>query len=137
MRKLGRGQSATFCVSPEMQRRIRTICSVEPSQAIAVIDVLEWAISETWDEEVRSMPLWENQDVRHLYQETVWNHAARKGKFTQKMPKITSNQKPRRWSIDIGRSQLQQRRSFLDLPPSWTSLPQTGISPVLGRRSLS
>ncbi|KAK0738067.1 hypothetical protein B0T18DRAFT_394422 [Schizothecium vesticola] len=84
MRKLGRGQSVTFCVSPEMQRRIRTTCSVEPSQAIAVIDVLEWAISETWDEEVRSMPLWENQGVRHLYQETVWNHAAREGKFTQK-----------------------------------------------------
>lgn len=83
MRKLGRGQSVTFCVSPEMQKRIRTTCSAEPSRPIAVIDVLEWAISETWDEEVRSMPLWENQGIRHLYQETVWNRAAREGKFTQ------------------------------------------------------
>lgn len=83
MRKLGRGQSVTFCVSPEMQRRIRTTCSVAPSQPIAVIDVLEWAISETWDEEVRSMPLWENQGVRHLYQETVWDRAAREETFTQ------------------------------------------------------
>lgn len=66
-----------------MQKRIRTTCSAEPLRAIAVIDVLEWAISETWDEEVRSMPLWENQGLRHLYQETIWDRAVREGKFTQ------------------------------------------------------
>lgn len=83
MRKLGRGQSVTFCVSPEMQRRIRTACSLESSDTIAVMDVLEWAISETWEEEARSIPLWEAQGIRHLHQETVWNRAAQEGKFTQ------------------------------------------------------
>ncbi|KAK1833383.1 hypothetical protein QBC39DRAFT_424743 [Podospora conica] len=84
MRKLGRGQSVTFCISPEMQRRIRATCSADPSQAIAVMDVLEWAITETWNEEVRSIPLWENQGVRHLYQETVWDRADLEGKFSQR-----------------------------------------------------
>ena len=71
MRKLGHGQSVTFCVSQEMQKRIRTTCGVDPSHGIAVVDVLEWAISETWEEEARSIPLWENQGIRHLYQETI------------------------------------------------------------------
>lgn len=84
MRKLGHGQSVTFCVSQEMQKRIRTTCGVDPSQSIAVVDVLEWAISETWEEEVRSIPLWENQGIRHLYQETIWDRVARKKNFSQR-----------------------------------------------------
>ncbi|KAK0723613.1 hypothetical protein B0T26DRAFT_811927 [Lasiosphaeria miniovina] len=84
MRKLGHGQSVTFCVSQEMQKRIRTTCSVDPSHSIAVVDVLEWAISETWEEEVRSIPLWENQGIRHLYQETIWDRVARQKNFSQR-----------------------------------------------------
>jgi len=84
MRKLGHGQSVTFCVSQEMQKRIRTTCGADPSQSIAVVNVLEWAISETWEEEVRSIPLWENQGIRHLYQETIWDRVARKKKFSQR-----------------------------------------------------
>jgi hypothetical protein len=67
-----------------MQKRIRTTCGVDPSRSIAVVDVLEWAISETWEEEVRSIPLWENQGIRHLYQETIWDRVAGQKKFSQR-----------------------------------------------------
>ncbi|KAK1760199.1 hypothetical protein QBC47DRAFT_427171 [Echria macrotheca] len=82
MRKLGQGQSVTFCVSPEMQNRIRETQDLLPTQPIDVGDIVAWAVSETWDEAVRSVPLWAAQGIRHLYQETIWDRARRSGGFS-------------------------------------------------------
>lgn len=73
MRKLGRGQSVTFCVSPEMSKRIRRVKNLDDTTRIGVSDVIAWAISETWDEAVRSVPLWATQGVRHERQEAIWH----------------------------------------------------------------
>ena len=75
MRKLGRGQSVTFCVSPEMARRIRRVKKLDNAVRIGVADVIDWAISETWDKAVRSVPLWATQGVRHERQEAIWKRA--------------------------------------------------------------
>lgn len=35
--------------------------------------MLCWAVSETWHETERSIPLWELQALRHQRQEVIWN----------------------------------------------------------------
>ncbi|KAK3987282.1 hypothetical protein QBC44DRAFT_127707 [Cladorrhinum sp. PSN332] len=82
MRKLGQGQSVTFIVSPEMQKRIRAIRNMGGEQPLTVADVIAWAISETWDEAVRSVPLWASQGVRHIRQEAIWRKAESQGVFS-------------------------------------------------------
>lgn len=84
MRKLGNGQSVTFCVSPEMQKRIRTLANVSNDRALTVTDILVCAIAETWDDGQRSIPLWATQGIRHQYQEVVWKRADRNGRLSQK-----------------------------------------------------
>ncbi|KAH6623091.1 hypothetical protein F5144DRAFT_623147 [Chaetomium tenue] len=76
MRKLGQGQSVTFCVSPEMQKRIRTLAKLQDdTRALTVTDILICAIAETWDDAHRSLPLWVTQGIRHQHQEVVWEEA--------------------------------------------------------------
>lgn len=84
MRKLGQGQSVTFIVSPEMQKRIRAIRNITNGRPLVVSDIIAWAIWETWNEEERSIPLWANQGIRHIRQETIWKDANlnNKGKFS-------------------------------------------------------
>ncbi|KAK3374532.1 hypothetical protein B0T24DRAFT_577590 [Lasiosphaeria ovina] len=82
MRKLGRGQSVSFVVSPEMQKRIRAVRSVARERPLGVADVIAWAISETWDQTVRSVPLWAVQGIRHIRQETIWERVEERGVFS-------------------------------------------------------
>ncbi|KAB5581227.1 hypothetical protein GE09DRAFT_1256561 [Coniochaeta sp. 2T2.1] len=81
VRKLGQGQSVTFIVSPEMRKRIRVIRNTTNGRALTVRDVLAWAISKSWDEAARSVPLWATQGKRHLRQEEIWNQADDPGGF--------------------------------------------------------
>ncbi|KAK3312595.1 hypothetical protein B0H66DRAFT_607658 [Apodospora peruviana] len=55
MRKLGRGQS------------------------LPNTDFIAWVISETWDETVRSVPLWATQGIRHARQEAIWKRVEENG----------------------------------------------------------
>ncbi|KAK4449026.1 hypothetical protein QBC34DRAFT_351713 [Podospora aff. communis PSN243] len=82
MRKLGRGQSVTFIVSPEMQQRIRAVRNMAPNLPLGVADVISWAISETWDEMVRSVLLWAAQGIRHIRQEKIWKRVEEQGVFS-------------------------------------------------------
>ncbi|KAK4459473.1 hypothetical protein QBC42DRAFT_299412 [Cladorrhinum samala] len=82
MRKLGQGQSVTFVVSTEMQKRIRAIRNLGSERRLTVADVIAWAISETWDETVRSVPLWAAQGMRHIRQEAIWRKAEQQGCFS-------------------------------------------------------
>ncbi len=82
MRKLGAGQSVTFCVSPEMRKRIRSLGKVDDSRQLTVNDVLVCAIAETWDDAHRSVPLWATQGIRHQHQEVVWDRVSRTGELS-------------------------------------------------------
>jgi hypothetical protein len=44
MRKLGKGQSVVFCISDEVQTKIRTVCEKRPEHPIEVSDVLVWSV---------------------------------------------------------------------------------------------
>lgn len=81
MRKLGNGQSVTFCVSPEMQRRIRCFGNLDVSRSLTVSDILLFAIAETWDDARRSVPLWATQGIRHQHQEVAWSRVDETGEL--------------------------------------------------------
>ncbi len=75
MRKLGKGQSVVFCVPEEIRTKI-LMRKIKPDAAdIDISDVLNWAISETWIEMQRSMPLWAVQGRRFEYQSALWADA--------------------------------------------------------------
>ncbi|KAI1428155.1 hypothetical protein F5Y12DRAFT_790732 [Xylaria sp. FL1777] len=72
MRKLGKGQSVVFCVSAEIQTKIEECTAIPAGAAIGVRDVLHWAISETFTETKRNIPLWAAQGDRFSRQEELW-----------------------------------------------------------------
>lgn len=72
LRKLGRGQSVVFCVSAEIRDKIQAVTAIQSAAAIEVKHVLHWAISETFAEAERSMPLWAAQGDRFLRHEEHW-----------------------------------------------------------------
>ncbi|KAK4466142.1 hypothetical protein QBC42DRAFT_330868, partial [Cladorrhinum samala] len=132
MRKLGHGQTVTFCISGEMQKRIREFCKVNLDQPISVSDVLTFSISETWNEIQRNIPLWAIQGIRHQRQESIWARASETGELTsrdvrnylepeaqsieQRYPPA-SNQTPQTLEsrFEEAVSQLPSRREQLDL----------------------
>ncbi|KAK4175214.1 hypothetical protein QBC36DRAFT_355360 [Triangularia setosa] len=71
MRKLGNGQAVTFCLSPEMQKRIRDFEHMDISRPITIMHILAFAISETLDDAHRSVPLWATQGLRHQRQQEI------------------------------------------------------------------
>ncbi|KAL4749322.1 hypothetical protein BDW72DRAFT_214126 [Aspergillus terricola var. indicus] len=77
MRKLGKGQSVVFCVPQEIESKILSIVGKPNGQDIDVSDVLRWAISETWVDMQRSIPLWAIQGERFERQNNLWNSARR------------------------------------------------------------
>jgi hypothetical protein len=84
MRKLGKGQSVVFCIPGEIQTKIRERIGMSKTSEIGVSDVLAWAISETWTDMRRSMPLWATQGHRFeqhrelLHGSKTSRHEARK-----------------------------------------------------------
>ncbi|KAI0099774.1 hypothetical protein GGR51DRAFT_535017 [Nemania sp. FL0031] len=78
MRLLGQGQSVIFCVPEEISSQIRErLPNTQSGQsgeepAISVSDILAWAITETWNETKRNIPLWAAQGRRHERQKGLW-----------------------------------------------------------------
>ncbi|GLA78963.1 hypothetical protein AtubIFM55763_001128 [Aspergillus tubingensis] len=72
MRKLGKGQSVVFCIPEEIKFKILTLCGRTHESDLTVADVLRWAISETWDDMQRSIPLWAVQGKRYQAQARQW-----------------------------------------------------------------
>ena len=65
MRKLGKGQSVVFCIPEEIQTKVLERNSKSQSPEIEIPDVLIWAITETWADMRRSIPLWATQGRRY------------------------------------------------------------------------
>ncbi|RMZ68305.1 very large low complexity [Pyrenophora seminiperda CCB06] len=75
MRKLGKGQSIIFCIPEEIQTQVLERTAKERSTEIDVSDVLTWAITETWADMRRSIPLWATQGHRYEYRKDCLNGA--------------------------------------------------------------
>lgn len=81
MRKLGKGQSITFCVPQEIETRI--LQQHVGKDSIEVMDVLEWAIRETFLDYHRSIPLWAVQGRRHAHQKSIYSQTGSGEQITQ------------------------------------------------------
>ncbi|KAI0970201.1 hypothetical protein F4678DRAFT_462427 [Xylaria arbuscula] len=79
MRKLGKGQSVVFCVSAEIRTKIEECTALPKGTAIGVRDVLHWAISETFADTRRNMPLWAAQGDRFSCHDDIWKSAQNNG----------------------------------------------------------
>lgn len=78
LRMLGEGQSVIFCVPEEIQKKIRPDKSKETlpaDQEISVVNILTWAIGETWRDIHRSMGLWACQGRRNEHHREIWKQA--------------------------------------------------------------
>lgn len=72
MRKLGKGQSVVFCLPKEVESNILALRGKDANAGIDVSDVLLWAVSETWSDIRRSVPLWAVQGTRFERQQELW-----------------------------------------------------------------
>ena len=79
MRKLGKGQSVIFYIPDEIKSNILSLTRKRDELDIDVSDVLCWAISETWHDIQRSIPLWAIQAERFGRQSVLWNKAIKDG----------------------------------------------------------
>lgn len=61
MRKLAKGKSVVFYVPRDIHFKILALTRKPTKSVITVSDVLRWAVSETWAETRRNMPVWATQ----------------------------------------------------------------------------
>ncbi|RDA88952.1 hypothetical protein CP532_0612 [Ophiocordyceps camponoti-leonardi (nom. inval.)] len=78
MRKLGAGgQTVVFCVPKEIETAIRR--RIGPYESISVLHILEWAISETWEDIRLSMAMWASQGRRFERHKILWHQGQNTG----------------------------------------------------------
>ncbi|TLD10121.1 hypothetical protein PgNI_06587 [Pyricularia grisea] len=75
MRKLGKGQTVVFCIPPEIKVKILQRVHKDEEDRIELADVLHWAITETWIDIQRSIPLWAVQGRRFGHQKHLWDQS--------------------------------------------------------------
>lgn len=73
MRKLGAGQTVVFCVPQEIEMRIRSGQPGLASGPLAIDDIIDWTISETWLDCERSIGMWAVQGTRFEKQRILWD----------------------------------------------------------------
>ncbi|KAF8439863.1 hypothetical protein L210DRAFT_3540646 [Boletus edulis BED1] len=74
MRKLGRGHSVMFFAPLEVDRRI---CHVDKTNVINAMDILQWAIRETWEDIQQRAPHWAQQGSDHTSRYAAWTSFCR------------------------------------------------------------
>jgi hypothetical protein len=100
MRKLGKGQSVIFCIPDEIKFKILALPNKCSRSNIDVSDVLRWAVSETWVDIRRSMPLWAAQGKRYVHQCRLWEAASQGGKAQLSLSRASDFLEPEAQSLD-------------------------------------
>ena len=75
MRRLGHGHSIMFFAPLEVDRHIRSVAGKDKDtlDVIDTIDILHWAIRETWENIQRSAPHWVQQGMDHTSRYAAWS----------------------------------------------------------------
>ncbi|KAN0084491.1 hypothetical protein V8E55_007995 [Tylopilus felleus] len=82
MRKLGHGHSVMFFAPPGVDQNIRVAFSkTDPNTPITTIDILCWAIHETWADIQQRAPFWAQQGMNHRSRSDAWRRFVHR-KFT-------------------------------------------------------
>ena len=75
MRKLGYGHSVMFFASREVDRSIRAVAAkTNLDTQVTTVDILHWAIRETWSDIQRRAPYWAQQGMDHKSRYEAWTH---------------------------------------------------------------
>jgi hypothetical protein len=74
MRKLGRGHSVMFFAPPEVDQSIRVVAAKTDSKTqVTTVDILCWAIHETWTDIRQRAPYWAQQGMSHKSRYDSWS----------------------------------------------------------------
>lgn len=74
--------TVVLCIPSEICNKILDLSPGLANSDIDVADVLHWAVTETWADSRRSMPLWFVQGQRFIKHETARNNMQKDGKTT-------------------------------------------------------
>ena len=77
MRKLGHGHSVMFFAPLDVDRHIRSVAGKDPLDVIDTMDILHWAIRETWENIQRWAPHWVQQGMDHTSRYAAWSSLCR------------------------------------------------------------
>ena len=73
MRKLGRGHSVMFFAPPKVDWSVRMVSGkTDPKSAVTTVDILCWAIHETWADIQQRAPYWAQQGMSHKARYDAW-----------------------------------------------------------------
>ncbi|KAF8548327.1 hypothetical protein OG21DRAFT_1449260 [Imleria badia] len=79
MRKLGHGHSIMFFAPFEVDRSIRAVTAkTDPNTQVTTVDILCWAIHETWTDIQQRAPYWAQQGMSHKWRNDAWSRFVRK-----------------------------------------------------------
>ena len=73
MRKLGHRHSVMFFAPLEVDRSIRAVSNKDPNAPITTVDILCWAIHETWTDIQKRAPYWAQQGMSHKSRYEAWS----------------------------------------------------------------
>ena len=74
MRKLGHGHSVMFFAPPEVDGNIRWgAAKTDPNTRVTTVDILCWAIHETWTDIQQRAPHWAQQGMHHKARYDAWS----------------------------------------------------------------
>ena len=74
MRKLGHGHSVMFFAPPEVDRSIRAVAGKkDPNTQVTTVDILCWAVHETWTDIQQRAPYWAQHGMNHKSRHNAWS----------------------------------------------------------------
>lgn len=117
MRKLGKGQSVVFCIPEEVKCSILELTGKHEKSDIDVSDVLRWAVSETWMDTRRSMPLWATQGQRFERQCTLWNETSQEDQLGMSASQAEKFLEPESQTLEHRYRPCQNDASLVDSHP--------------------
>ena len=87
MRKLGHDHSIMFFAPLDVDRHIRAVAGrgKNPSDVIDTMDILHWAIRETWENIQRWVPHWVQQGMDHASRYAAWSSFCRDQLTTEEL----------------------------------------------------
>ena len=130
MRKLGKGQSVIFCVPEEVQSSILELTGKHDKSNIDVSDVLQWAVTETWMDTRRSMPLWATQGQRFERQCTLWNETRQEGELHMSARQAKEFLEPESQTLE---HRYRPRHNDAPIVNGSTQFPNENIQRMLNR----
>ena len=75
MRKLGHGHSVMFFAPPKVDWSIRTLTAkTDLNTPVTTVDILCWAIHETWEDIELRAHYWAQQGMNHKARYDAWSH---------------------------------------------------------------